>query len=85
MVSILDLELLNPLSRLVKDENETLEQAVEKVRQELKKEGDKVKVPLKKNVSKFKPTFELVMTNAQTVQLEESSKVVIEVITATGE
>lgn len=43
LVAILDYECFNPVTRLLKDSNETLEAALDKVRSELKRESEKPK------------------------------------------
>lgn len=63
LISILDLEGINPLSRLIKSESETIPEAIQKIKSDMNKEKEKKKLPKTKRSSKFKPEFELVTTD----------------------
>ena len=63
LISILDISCLNPVSRLLRNANDTLEQCIERIREEIKRDLNR---PSLKNLKRIKGkkkeiVFELVM------------------------
>jgi len=69
LVSILDLEGVNPLTRLLRNNEETMEQALLRLRESLTEGGSRKKLPLIKKNSKFKPDFQMVVSSKEATPL----------------
>ena len=80
LIALLDYDCLNPVSRLLKKKDETLEAAIEKIRQDLKKSDEKpsigqIKKKLGVGKKKGGPKFESKLDQFELVTKEESSDI----------
>lgn len=80
LISILDYENVNPMTRLVKNESETIDAALDKLRQELQRDVDRIKHSNFKKANAFKPNFEIIMVEKNDIDQNNDDNALIEMV-----